>query len=121
MDLDDVWTWSWTVSHPASFGDNPFFDWVRVGCVVVGMVLLMNIGRVLVEQDRRHEKMSRTQLARFVSLALAAVSMSLTEVAVVGTVATPRLIVNIVCLGLGAYGVHGMRRKQKRMPIRKEN
>ena len=110
------WTWSWTPTITASFGDNPVFDWIRVGCVVLGMMLMMAIGRVLIESRRRDVVMPATQWARFAALALADVSIGLTEVAVAGTPATPRLIVNILCLGCGFYGVWGMRRKQKANP-----
>jgi Na+/glutamate symporter len=112
------WAWTWTPTIRAEFGDNMFFDWVRVGCVTFGMVLLMVIGRILVESYRRRRKdpMPRTQAARFVALALAAVSINLTEVAVVGTPATPRLIVNIATLVFGFYGARGIRRKQKANP-----
>ena len=110
------WTWSWTPPIHAQFGDNPFFDGVRVLCVLLGMLLLMAIGRVLKEAHRRDDPMPRSQSARFASLALASVSISLTEVSVAGTPATPRLVVNIACLALGFYGVWGMRRKQKARP-----
>ena len=110
------WTWSWTPPIQAQFGDNMFFDCVRVACVVLGMLLLMAIARVLKESCRRDVAMPHTQWARFASLALASISISLTEVAVAGTPATPRLVVNIACLGLGFYGVWGMRRKQKANP-----
>ena len=110
------WSWSWTVGHAASFGDNPFFDWVRVVCVVLGMLLFCAMGRVLMEARRRPVPMPTTQTARFLALALADVSISLTEVAVVGTPATPRLVCNILALGVGVYGVSGMRQKQRRNP-----
>jgi hypothetical protein len=110
------WTWSWTPGFSAQFGDNPVFDWIRVVCVILGMLMLMAIGRVLIEAKRRNEPMPPTQFARFASLALGCLSISLTEIAVVGTPATPRLIVNIAALALGLYGVRGMRRKQKARP-----
>lgn len=117
------WTWSWgwlPINPEADFGDNLAFDWIRVVCVVLAMMLLMNIARVLVEHARREEPMPGTQIARFVSLGLATVSLALTEIAVVGTVATPRLLITVVCLVTGAWGVWGMRMKQKSMPIRED-
>ena len=110
------WSWSWTVGSGANFGDNPFFDWVRVACVIIGMLLLMAIGRVLIESRRRDVTMPPTQAARFLALIVLDISVSLTEVAVVGTPATPRLIFNVVGAALGLYGVHGMRQKQRRTP-----
>ena len=110
------WSWSWTVGSHASFGDNPFFDWVRVGCVILGMLLFCAMGRVLMEARRRPVPMPLTQVARFAALALADVSISLTEVAVVGTPATPRLVCNVLALAVGVYGVHGMRQKQRLNP-----
>lgn len=111
------WTWSWVpYGTGAHFGENPVFDWVRVVCVVLGVMLAFAIGRVLVEQNRRVTPMPATQIARFAALAFADLSISMTEIAVVGTPATPRLILNILVVGTGFYGVHGMRRKQRRTP-----
>jgi len=113
-----LWTWAWIpYGSTAHFGENPVFDWIRVLCVVFGMMLLMVIGRVVVESWRRADPMPRTQLARFLALALADISISLTEVAVVGTPATPRLIVNVIVVVTGFYGVRGIRRKQRQQPI----
>lgn len=112
-----VWEWEWVpYGGHANFGDNPVFDALRVVCVVLGMLLLMAIARVLIEGRRRADPMPWTQQARFVSLALADISIALTEVAVVGTPATPRLIVNILVNVCGIYGVHGIRRKQRANP-----
>lgn len=112
-----AWTWDWVpFNTSASFGDNPFFDWVRVVCLVVGVVLLFSIGRVLVESYRRAEPMPPTQKARFLSLALSMVYICFTEFAVFGTPATPRLLVGLLALAAGVYGVHGQRVKQRRTP-----
>lgn len=111
------WTWRWVpTQYGASWGDNPFFDWVRVICVVSGVVLMCVIGRILVEQKRREVPMPPTQTARFIALALADVSISFTEIAVAGTPATPRLAVNVLVMLTGIYGVWGMRQKQRRNP-----
>ena len=117
--MHSLWTWDWTpYSNNAHFGDNPVFDWVRVLCVVLGMLMFMAIGRVLVESTRRETPLAYTQCARFISLALADLSISLTEVAVVGTPATPRLVVNVLVNLMGFYGVRGIRQKQrKNLPI----
>ena len=111
------WTWNWVPGHfDATWGDNPVFDWVRALCVVVDVVLMMYVGRVLVEAKRRPLPMPRTQAFRFVSLALFALSTSLTEIAVAGTPATPRLAVNVVATVLGVLGIRGIRRKQRATP-----
>jgi hypothetical protein len=113
------WTWHFLPyggGDKWQFGDNPVFDWARVACVLFAMLLLMSCLRVIAESRRRDEHLPRTQVARFLSLALFTVSVALTEVAVVGSVATPRLPLNLVATALGFYGVNGMRRKQKRLP-----
>lgn len=115
-----TWSWDWIAHEPASFGDNPLADWIRVACAVLAIILVMSVARVIVEQARREVDMTSTQIARFVALALAAISISFTEIAVLGTVATPRLIINVACLMLGAYGVYGIRAKQKQQPIRED-
>lgn len=108
------WTWSWVpYGGQAHFGDNPVFDWVRVACVVVGCVQFCLVGRVLVESQFQRHRMPRTQRARFIALALADASICLTEVAVVGTPATPRLVVNVLVNAFGLWGVWGVRRKQR--------
>ena len=110
------WTWYWTAPIKAEFGDNLFFDWVRVACVLFAMLLMLTIARVVAESKRRAERMPFTQTCRFISLALFNISVALTEIAVAGTPATPRLLVNISAILFGAYGVWGMRQKQIRNP-----
>jgi O-antigen/teichoic acid export membrane protein len=110
------WSWEWAPHASASFGDNPIFDWARVLCVVLGMVLVMAMARVMIESTRRDIPMPPTQLGRFVSLSLAVGYISGTEIAVVGTPATPRLMVGLVAVAVGIYGVWGMRRKQRNDP-----
>lgn len=112
------WTWQWT---PAGFeetwGDNPFFDWVRALLLVAGVILLMASARVIVESHRRHVPMPRTQKARLLALALADLYIGGTEIATAGTPATPRLMVGVIVLALAVYGVDGMRREQRRTPV----
>jgi hypothetical protein len=111
------WSWQWIAVQPAAtFGDNPVFDWIRVVAVLEAVLLLMAICRVLVESTRRRQLMPATQMARFAALALAAFSLSMTEVSVVGTPATPRLLTTIVILAVGTYGVAGTRHKQRNDP-----
>lgn len=114
------WSWEWVAHEPANFGDNPVADWIRVLCVVMAIILVMSIGRVLVEQERRDADMPVAQIARFASLGLLTLSIAFTELAMVGTVATPRLLVNVFGLIFGAIGVGAMRVKQKAMPIRED-
>lgn len=111
------WTWDWTpFQNTAHFGDNPVFDWARVGCVILGMLLVMAVLRVLVESTRRDDPMPWTQWARFLSLVFLMPYVTLTEMSVAGTPASPRLFFGVIGLGLGVYGVHGMRTKQRRNP-----
>lgn len=113
------WTWNWTLPFNTEFGDNPVFDWVRVVAVVLAVMLLCATGRVIAESRRRRVAMPPTQVARFVGLALACLSLAGTEIAAVGSVATPRLIVTLLAIGISVYGVRGMRCKQRAdRPIR---
>jgi len=113
------WTWTWTVGNDAySFGDNPVIDSLRIVCVVGGVVLAVAILGVLREMRHRDVYVPRTQQLRFVALGLADVYISFTEVAVLGSPGTPRLVVGLLCLLSGALGVHGMREKQKRQPLK---
>lgn len=122
VDSRPAWDWNaWVppgmVTADASFGDNPLFDWIRVGCVVLAVVLIGAIGRVLLEARRRPQhKMPRTQVARFAALILAMPYVVLTELSVLGTTATPRLFDGVALLAAAVYGVHGMRRKQRANP-----
>ena len=112
-----LWEWRWVPYDGGhSFGDNLFFDWLRVVGLIVGVVLLLVIGRVLREARRREDPMPRTQKARFLALALAVAYICGTEFAVFGTPATPRLLVGLLALGSGVYGVAGMRAKQRATP-----
>lgn len=106
------WTWDWTIPYGSEFGDNPFFDWVRVLVVFLAVVLLFATARVIIESRRRRVAMAEAQTARFVGLALACLSLAGTEIAVVGSVATPRLVVTFLALVISIYGLHGMRVKQ---------
>lgn len=111
------WTWHWVpFNDGTSFGDNPFFDWLRVVCLITGVVLVLTIGRVLIEGRRRDERMDRWLAAMFVSIAGAVVYICATEFAVFGTPATPRLPVGLITLGAGIYAVRGKRRKQRANP-----
>lgn len=115
-----VWVWTWGPPGPATeaqFWDNPVFDVIRLGVVVTGAVLACVIGRIIVEQSRRHDLMSRTQEFRFWALGLAVLSISATEAWVVGTTATPRLFVNVAVMVTACIGVAGKRRHQRREPL----
>ena len=109
-----MWTWHWIIptGRQYNFGDNPVFDWVRVLCVIAAVVMAFAIAKVVLEQRRREIPMTWHQTLRFGSLLLAALSLSLTELAVVGTPATPRLVVNLLCLTSGYLGVFGARHFQ---------
>lgn len=116
-----MWVWgTWVPRGPltkgASFGDNPVFDWLRVLSVVLSMVLVGAIGRVLVESRRRPRPMHREQVARFGALVFLVPYVTFTELAVVGTPATPRLIAGLLGLILSIYGVWGIRRVQRNDP-----
>jgi hypothetical protein len=111
------WTWSWIpYGGGTSFGDNFWFDWLRVACLMVGVVMGMAISRVLIEGQRREVRMTRTQVSRFLALACADIYISFTEFAVFGTPATPRLAFGVGTLVFGVYGVRGMRAKQRAIP-----
>jgi hypothetical protein len=117
-----VWAWTWgPAGGPAAdarFGDNPAFDVIRLGVVIAGMLLMWLCGRVIVEQARRHDAMGRAQAQRFAALALAAFYIAGTEAWVVGTTATPRLLVGAAVVVVGIVGTIGKRDRQKREPLR---
>lgn len=108
------WTWRWVFYDTGtSWGDNATFDWLRAVCVVMAILMMMAIGRIIMEERLRHARMPMTQRLRFVSLALAGISLAMTEISVAGTPATPRLFVTVVVLTTGTVGVWGMRHKQR--------
>jgi hypothetical protein len=115
------WSWSW--GPPGSlpdfhdFGDNMFWDIIRLGVVIASAILVMGCGRVLVEERRRKLRMPTTQKCRFYSLMFAAMYMGGMEAWVMGTTATPRLLLAIVVVTLGLCGVWGIRKKQLRTPV----
>lgn len=112
-------TWKWLPGRThAHLWDNPIPDALRILCAVLGVILACYIVRVLLEGRRRVEPMARTQRARFWALMLADLSITATELTVLGTVMTPRLVINVACLALGGWGVRGIRVKQRtRQPI----
>lgn len=115
------WTWDWVAAvgyDRYSFGDNIVVDVLRVACVVAGVMLAVAVAGVLRESRHRTTHMPRTQYLRFVALGAADLYISLTEVAVVGSPGTPRLLMGMTALAVGAVGVHGMREKQKRQPVK---
>jgi uncharacterized membrane protein (DUF485 family) len=101
-----------TTLHPHFFA-NPVIDGIRIGCVVFGVLLVCWTVRVVAEEKRRRE-LAPGQACRFAALALAAVSISYTEIVVQGTAVTWRLPINVAVLILGFIGIHLMRREQKR-------
>ena len=115
------WDWTWGpasgIANQYEFGDNLPWDIVRVAMVIMSMILLFGCLRVIAEQRRRQLQMPRTQEARFVALILASIYVGGTESWVMGTPATPRVVVGAVMLLLGLYGVLGVRRKQMKQPI----
>lgn len=113
-----AWTWHW-MSQPApqQFGDNPFWDWVRVLCLIASVVMLFATARVLIEAARRETPMPLSQVARFVGAALLVVSVALTELSVMGTAASPRVVVNVLGVVLLGFGLRGIRRKQRHQRI----
>lgn len=113
-----AWSWSWLPSDPpASFGDNPFFDGMRLLVVLLAITLTLACGRILLEQRRRELPFDRGQAARFVALGLGLWYVALTELAVFGTPATPRLVVGLATTVFGLYGVHKMRSLQRHTPV----
>lgn len=116
-DPHDHWTWRWIVDPPAQFGDNLPFDIVRLFVVLLTIILTLATGRVLKEQRRRAEPFEPGQAARFVSLLLLLWFVGLTELAVFGTPASPRLFVAIGAVTTGLWGVYKARAKQRRTPV----
>jgi hypothetical protein len=95
------------------FFGNPWVDAIRSFCVVLGVLLVCWTIRVVAE-ERRHGQLTPGQAFRFTALALAAVSITYTEVVVQGTPMTWRLPINIAALVCGFVGIYLMRREQKR-------
>ena len=119
MDVD--WSWGWgpsnAVVNNAHFGDNLPWDIVRILVCIGGLALMWNILRVMVEQHRRTINFGPGQGARLIALLIADVSLSMTELWVVGTPATPRLLMSLAVVCVGTYGVAQMRRQQHDQPI----
>jgi hypothetical protein len=115
------WNWSWGpaggIGDRYSFGDNLLWDLVRMGVILGGVFLVATIARIYVEQRRRTANLPRTQSARFISLLLAMIYIVPTEAWVMGSPATPRLIVAIFVVAFGIYGVRGIRKEQRAQPI----
>lgn len=111
------WSWRWIIAPPGHFWDNPVYDVVRLG-VVLGCIVLTGLCfRIVREQNRRADLMSRGQRSRFVSLALACVFVGFTELAVFGTPATPRLGVSVAMVAYGLHGAHRQRQEQRATPV----
>lgn len=113
--LDDHWwAWGWTpFPLPTEFGDNPVVDWLRVIACLLAFLLLAVSGRVVLEQRRRQIPMPPGQIARFMALGVAAVSLSLTEVAVMGAPMGPRLVSTLLVDVLGLWGTNRIRIRQR--------
>lgn len=120
MPAQVIWTWHWGPPGTANlrgFGDNIWFDIIRLVLIILSVCLAWICFRIMVEQRRRPVEMSRYQEMRFVSLALMALALATTEAWLMGTTATPRLFVHMACVMTGLYGVYGKRRQQKREEI----
>lgn len=115
--LEISWVWTWgPQDSPAQFygfWDNPVFDCFRVVLMVLAVCLVWYALRVIVEQRRRKQKMSRPQQLRFVSLAIFALIVAANEAWLMGTTGTPRLFVSYCAVITGYIGVYGKRKQQK--------